>query len=219
MEPIIGLDFGNFNSFPCYIQDFNPGTRMGGIVHDLLPRKAVDGIPSVYFYSKRLGRALCGEEAVTGKAIVTSMMRLATEMSSWNKAYATEGKVAKRIEELGLTPHQAQMLGFLYSNPELDTVSALSARLHVSKGSLSLMLSKLEVGGFVQKKAAKDGDDGRKIYISLTAKGESAVQEMVELLAETAAVVFDCMDAHRRMQIYTKVQELLELFNTGGWKE
>ena len=70
-------------------------------------------------------------EAVTGKAIVTSMMRLATEMSSWNKAYATEGKVAKRIEELGLlTPHQAQMLGFLYSNPELDTVSALSARLH-----------------------------------------------------------------------------------------
>lgn len=40
-------------------------------------------------------------EAVTGKAIVTSMMRLATEMSSWNKAYATEGKVAKRIEELG----------------------------------------------------------------------------------------------------------------------
>ena len=50
-------------------------------------------------------------EAVTGKAIVTSMMRLATEMSSWNKAYATEGKVAKRIEELGLTPHQAQMLG------------------------------------------------------------------------------------------------------------
>ena len=29
-------------------------------------------------------------EAVTGKAIVTSMMRLATEMSNWNKAYATE---------------------------------------------------------------------------------------------------------------------------------
>ena len=61
-------------------------------------------------------------EAVTGKAIVTSMMRLATEMSSWNKAYATEGKVAKRIEELGLTPHQAQMLGCLYSNPEGQSV-------------------------------------------------------------------------------------------------
>ena len=39
------------------------------------------------------------------------------------------------------------------------------------------MLSKLEAGGFVQKKKRqRDGDDGRKIYISLTAKGESAVQ-------------------------------------------
>ena len=71
MEPIIGLDFGNFNSFPCYIQDFDPGTRMGGIVHDLLPLKlnAGAGIPSVYFYSQRLGRSLCGNEAVSRKAI------------------------------------------------------------------------------------------------------------------------------------------------------
>ncbi len=68
MEPIIGLDFGNFNTFPCYIQDFDPGTRMGGIVHGLLPYQSVDGIPSVYFYSKRLGRVLCCEEAVSSKA-------------------------------------------------------------------------------------------------------------------------------------------------------
>ena len=158
-------------------------------------------------------------EAVTGKAIVTSMMRLATEMSSWNKAYATEGKVAKRMEELGLTRHQLDVIGFLYTNPELDTVSALSSHLHISKGSLSLMLSKLQAGGFVQKKAARDGDDGRKIYISLTEKGEAAVLEMIDLLAETAAVVFERMDGQSRLQIYTKVQELLELFNTGGWKE
>ena len=68
MEPVIGLDFGNFNSFPCFIQDFDPGTRMGGIVYDLLPAKSVDGIPSVYFYSKRIGKTLCGEEAITNKA-------------------------------------------------------------------------------------------------------------------------------------------------------
>lgn len=54
-------------------------------------------------------------EAVTGKAIVTSMMRLATEMFSWNKAYATEGKVAKRIEELGLTPHQGADAWLFYT--------------------------------------------------------------------------------------------------------
>lgn len=69
MEPVIGLDFGNFNTFPCYIQDFNSGTHMGGMVHDLLPQKYVDGIPSVYFYSKRLGRTLCCGEALKDNAI------------------------------------------------------------------------------------------------------------------------------------------------------
>lgn len=158
-------------------------------------------------------------KAVTGREIVTSIMRLGTEMARWNKAYATKEKVAARAEELGLTRHQLEIIGFLYTNPELDTVSALSSHLHISKGSLSLMLSKLQAGGFVQKKAAKNGDDGRKIYISLTEKGESALMEMMDLMTENAAGTFDSMDAQRRMQIYTKVQELLELFNTGGWKE
>lgn len=91
-------------------------------------------------------------EAVTGKAIVTSMMRLATEMSSWNKAYATEGKDCQEDRGAGADTASGADAWFLYSNPELDTVSALSARLHVSKGSLSLMLSKLEAGALCRKK-------------------------------------------------------------------
>ena len=52
-------------------------------------------------------------EAVTGKAIVTSMMRLATEMSNWNKAYATEDKVAGRVEELADTASGADSWLFI----------------------------------------------------------------------------------------------------------
>ncbi len=158
-------------------------------------------------------------EAVTGRDIVANMMQLASDMARWNKEYTTKEKVVKRVEELGLTHHQLEILGFLYGNPELDTVSALSSELHISKGSLSLMLSKLQAGGFVQKKAARGEDDGRKVYVSLTAKGESAVKEIMDLLIENGAVVFDRMDEERRMLIYTKVKELMELFNTGGWKE
>ena len=69
MQPIIGLDFGNFNSFTCFISDFNIGTRMGGTVHDLLPARLVDGIPSVYFYSSRVGEVLIGENAVRPRAL------------------------------------------------------------------------------------------------------------------------------------------------------
>ena len=158
-------------------------------------------------------------KAVTGREIVTGMMRLGTEMARLNKAYATKERVAKRVEELGLTRHQVEILGFLYTNPELNTVSALSAHQHISKGSLSLMLSKLQAGGFVRKKAAKDGDDGRKVYVSLTEQGEAALKEIMDILAENAAESFDSMDEQRRLLIYTKVKELLELFNTGGWKE
>ena len=68
MQPIIGLDFGNFNSFTCYISDFDIGTRMGGEVYDLLPPKLQDGIPSVYYYSKRAG-VLLGDKAITGRAV------------------------------------------------------------------------------------------------------------------------------------------------------
>lgn len=66
-EPIIGLDFGNYNSFTCYISDFNDRTKMGGTVHDLLPQGLNDGIPSVFFYSKNTG-TLCGEDAVRNRA-------------------------------------------------------------------------------------------------------------------------------------------------------
>lgn len=71
MPPIIGLDFGNFNTFPCFIADFDIGTRMGGQVRDLVPANAEtrDGIPSVYFYSKRVGDVLIGESAVRRRAV------------------------------------------------------------------------------------------------------------------------------------------------------
>ena len=64
---IIGIDFGNYNTFPCFISDFDPGTRMGGTVHDLLPSGLQDGIPSVFYYSQNVG-VLCGEEAVRTRA-------------------------------------------------------------------------------------------------------------------------------------------------------
>lgn len=66
-KPVIGIDFGNYNSFTCFISDFDDETKIGGIVHDLLPGCLQDGIPSVYFYSKKTG-VLCGEDAVRDRA-------------------------------------------------------------------------------------------------------------------------------------------------------
>lgn len=158
-------------------------------------------------------------KAATGRDIVYGMLRLAETLNRWSKEYTTKERIANRVDELGLTYHQVEILGFLYTNPEVDTISALSSELYISKGSLSLMLSKLQLAGFVRKNAAKGDDDGRKVYVSLTQKGEEAVKEIMELLVENAAVMFDRMEEERRTLIHTKIKELSELFHIGGWKE
>ena len=91
MANIIGLDFGNFNTFPCLIQDFDPGTHMGGMVHDLVPQRYVDGIPSVYFYSQRVGKVLYGADALSGRAI-PEQNRLRYLKRNLGKSIVLDGK-------------------------------------------------------------------------------------------------------------------------------
>lgn len=158
-------------------------------------------------------------QTATGREVVLVMLELATDIAQWNKKYTTKTVLLQKLNEMGLTSHQVEVLGFMYTNPELDTVSQLAAEMFISKGSLSLMLSKLQHGGFVQKKSAKRDDDGRKVYISLTKKGRQAVEEIRETMVENASVAFDDMDEEKRTLFYTKVKELQELFHTGGWKE
>ncbi|MBR5122200.1 MAG: MarR family transcriptional regulator [Anaerotignum sp.] len=156
---------------------------------------------------------------ITGREIVYDMMQLGMQIDRWNKQYATKKIVAKRLDELGLTHHQVQILGFLKGNPEVNTVSDIAAELIISKGSLSLMLTKLQQAGFVAKKSAEGEDDGRKVYVTLTEKGMTALEEIMDLLLDSASIMFEKIDEERRTQIYKKVQELTELFDTGGWKE
>lgn len=74
-QEVIGIDFGNFNTFPCFISDIDHSQgRLGGLVHDLLPAGCPEGIPSVYFYSFELAEKnyempWCGEKGVTNAAI------------------------------------------------------------------------------------------------------------------------------------------------------
>ena len=158
-------------------------------------------------------------KTVTGREIVSGLMELGTDIAHWNKKYSTKEALTKKLVELGLTSHQVEVLGFMYANPEHDTVSALAADLFISKGSLSLMLSKLQLAGFVQKTAAKGEDDGRKVYVTLTEKGRNAVETIRSSMVGSAAVAFDGMDVRTRTLFYTKVKELKELFNAGGLEE
>ena len=158
-------------------------------------------------------------KAVSGKEIVYNMMLLGNAIVRWNRQYTLKGRIVLRMEELGLTRHQMQLMGFIHANPDINTISALSEALIISKASLSLMLTKLTKAGYVRKDAATGEDDGRKVYISLTGQGEAALHEIMGLLVEHAAVAFDTMDEEKRTLFYEKIKELQEIFKTGGWKE
>ena len=68
MATVIGLDLGNFNSYPSFIEDLDmENTRLGGKSVDLLPAAVQEGVPSVFFYNGN-GGFLAGRAAVSGAA-------------------------------------------------------------------------------------------------------------------------------------------------------
>ena len=156
---------------------------------------------------------------VAGREVVIELMELGRELWHWSRKYNTKDELTQKLDELNITLHQVELMSFMWSNPELNTVSQLSNELFISKGSLSLMLTKLQNTGFVQKASAAGMDDGRKVYVTLTEKGIFAVEEVQETILKSASGVFDNMDAERRQIFFTKVMELKELFHIGGWKE
>lgn len=66
--PVIGVDFGDCTTIMSFIDEYDPVNRMSGVVHNLVPLRFWDGIPNVYYYSRKVGKTLCGQEAISSKA-------------------------------------------------------------------------------------------------------------------------------------------------------
>ena len=72
-QPIIGLDFGNYYSQVCCVDNMDPKTRRGGLYLNLLDPTSPNpnGIPSAFFYSARRngGTPLFGREAEVARPV------------------------------------------------------------------------------------------------------------------------------------------------------
>lgn len=74
------------------------------------------------------------------------------------------------LEELRLTyPQYLVMLVLWEQQPQ--TVGALGARLYLDSGTLTPLLKRMEVSGFVSR--TRDPDDERRVMIALTDKGKA----------------------------------------------
>ncbi|MBM7454603.1 DNA-binding MarR family transcriptional regulator [Oceanisphaera litoralis] len=88
--------------------------------------------------------------------------------------YAASNLVTRQyrplLAELGLTfPQYLVMLVLWQSEPQ--TVGAIGERLHLDSGTLTPLLKRLEIGGFVVRR--RDEADERRVLISLTDAGRA----------------------------------------------
>ncbi len=72
------------------------------------------------------------------------------------------------LDALGLTYPQYLAMLVLWERDGL-TVSEMGERLYLDSGTLTPLLKRLEVGGFISRLRA--ADDERRVYITLTAAG------------------------------------------------
>lgn len=79
-------------------------------------------------------------------------------------------------KRLQLSPLQMQIVTILHFQPQLDSVTAVSRYLHLSKATVSDAIRVLTDKAYVQKEP--DAEDGRYYHLTLTAAGVTAAQEL-----------------------------------------
>ena len=156
---------------------------------------------------------------ITSREIALCVVTMSSNLLRWHKTYIENScNIKAELMAYKLTMSQLHLLFFLHMNPEIRTLSALSSELFTSKGSLSLMLSKLERNGYLRKNAPAKEDDGRKVYLSLTERAEEVLKVIEKRFMESTSAIFDQMDDKAKNRFYDKLMELQQIFATGGIK-
>ena len=108
---------------------------------------------------------------MTGKSAPTDAMLLLDNQLCF-ALYSTSLAMTKLykplLDELGLTYPQYLAMLVLWEKDSL-TVSELGERLFLDSGTLTPLLKRLEVSGFVSR--LRDVEDERRVHITLTAAG------------------------------------------------
>ena len=105
---------------------------------------------------------------------------------------------AEKLSALGLFPGQEIALQALAHQPSMS-MSALASALQVKPPTVSKMVSRLGVQGFVER--AGSDDDARQVHVSLTSKGQEAAKALSGQWQETEEGMLARLDAKERKQL------------------
>ena len=90
----------------------------------------------------------------------------------------------KKVSALDLTTVQGMVICFLYDHDHL-TSSELGKKADLDSATLTGVLDRLEVGGFVERR--QNPEDRRSIRIHLTEKGRTTGEKVAKLMEEANA--------------------------------
>lgn len=126
--------------------------------------------------------------------------------------YAAAKEVVRRyrplLEPLGLTYTQyiAMMLLWEYG---LMTISELGRRLYLDSGTLTPMLKKMELSGWITR--SRSASDERKVIVKLTCDGEQLHQKALEVPQKMAQCV--SLNGAEAEELYRLLYRLLGAFD------
>lgn len=112
--------------------------------------------------------------------------------------------------EQGLTMIHARMLLDISKNGA-DTIGSLSKLMGMAVGNTSAMCKKLEKEGYILR--TRDKEDERIVNVSLTDKGNEAINILIDVINTKYTPVFDMVDDKKIENIITGLVSLNDLIN------
>jgi DNA-binding MarR family transcriptional regulator len=122
---------------------------------------------------------------------------------------AVRRRMLERLHEHGFDDLDAPHLNvFQYPGPQGARPSELAARLRISKQALNYLLGELERSGYLERRA--DPHNLRSKRVTLTRRGESAIQTIREAVSEIERDWEKQLGPKRFAQLHQLLRELGE---------
>jgi MarR family transcriptional regulator, organic hydroperoxide resistance regulator len=113
--------------------------------------------------------------------------------------------LSQKVSQLNITSVQAMVLGFLDDEDRI-TSSELGKRTELDSATLTGILDRLEVAGFIERKG--NPDDRRSIRIHLTQKGKAMSREATRVIAEANTEFLQLLTEQQKRDLHGIITKL-----------
>lgn len=144
--------------------------------------------------------------------LAKKMLDFQIQWGQWNKNMINQVFNINGKSNINLTLQQFIIL-MLVHKMDITSVSQMAYLLNLSKSSLSLTLSKMEKENLLQKIPAPKGEDGRRVYLCVTQKGISALEEREQKTLQFFVDYCDSLSQQQREDLQMGIEKLSHVLN------